>query len=345
MPLYKFFGNKVLSTFENAVAGTALSEWHSGYRAYSVDALRDLRLDQMSDGFDFDTQIILQLVETGKRIVEIPIPTFYGDEICYVNGLKYARDVTRSVVRYRAHKMGFGSGETAFASDPYELKHGEDTSHARILHWVSRMPPGRVLDLGCSDGRLGERMRLAGHEVTGVDLRKHDGVGERLDRFVEADLDRGLPPEAGDGYDLVVAADVLEHVRAPANLLDEIRGRLAPRGVVITSVPNFGHWYPRVRVAAGRFDYDRRGILDTGHLRFFTRRSFERLATEAGFEVRRSDSVGLPIEVGQRGGASGDRAPSGGARLAEAADRLAAELWPSMFAYQFVYELAAADDR
>jgi SAM-dependent methyltransferase len=170
-------------------------------------------------------------------------------------------------------------------------------------------------------------------------------VGERLDRFVEADLDRGLPPEAGDGYDLVVAADVLEHVRAPANLLDEIRGRLAPRGVVITSVPNFGHWYPRVRVAAGRFDYDRRGILDTGHLRFFTRRSFERLATEAGFEVRRSDSVGLPIEVGQRGGASGDRAPSGGARLAEAADRLAAELWPSMFAYQFVYELAAADDR
>ena len=51
------------------------------------------------------------LTEPGKRIVEIPIPTFYGDEICYVNGMKYAKDVSRHVMRYRAHKMGFGTGD------------------------------------------------------------------------------------------------------------------------------------------------------------------------------------------------------------------------------------------
>ncbi|MGZ8762206.1 MAG: glycosyltransferase family 2 protein, partial [Acidimicrobiia bacterium] len=57
MPLYKYVGNRILTTVENAMASTSLTEWHSGYRAYSVDALRDLPLEQTSDGFDFYTQI------------------------------------------------------------------------------------------------------------------------------------------------------------------------------------------------------------------------------------------------------------------------------------------------
>ena len=343
MPAYKYVGNKILSSFQNTVAGASLTEWHSGYRAYSVSALAELPLDRNSNGFDFDTQVILQLLEARMRISEISIPTFYGDESCYVNGLGYAGDVTKAVLRYRAHKMGFGTGETAFADDHYQLKHGEDTSHARILDMLGRMPPGRVLDLGCDDGSLGERLRYAGHEVTGVDLHKHEGVGDRLDRFFEADLEEGIPPEVGDGYDVVLAADVLEHVRHPDALLRDIRDRLASGGTVVTSVPNFGHWYPRLRVASGRFDYDRRGILDEGHLRFFTRRSFEHLAARTGFEVRRREAVGLPLEVSRRS-ASGTKPPSSGARIVEGADRMAAEIWPTLFGYQFVYELAPVVD-
>lgn len=341
MPLYKYVGNRILTTVENAMASTSLTEWHSGYRAYSVDALRDLPLEQTSDGFDFDTQIILQLLEAGKRIAEIPIPTYYGDEICYVQGMKYAKDVTRAVLRYRMHKMGFGTGETAFATQHYEFKHGEATSHGRILEWLSRRAPARILDLGCDDGSLGDRLRLCGHEVTGVDRYKHEGVGDRLDRFVEADLDQGIPAEVGDEYDVVVAADVLEHVREPGQLLRQTREHLAVGGTVVTSVPNFGHWYPRVRVASGRFDYDRRGILDRGHLRFFTRRSFERLVDAAGFSVRRRDEVGLPFEVSRRG-TSPDRSRSSAASIIEGADRVAVDLWPTLFAYQFVYELGPA---
>ena len=59
MPLYKLIGNKILTRWENAMAGTDLSEWHSGYRAYSVSALQKLTLQRNSDGFDFDTQIII----------------------------------------------------------------------------------------------------------------------------------------------------------------------------------------------------------------------------------------------------------------------------------------------
>jgi glycosyltransferase involved in cell wall biosynthesis len=109
MPLYKFVGNKVLSAFENRVVGTRLSEWHSGYRAYRVSTLREIPFPRSSDEYNFDTQIIIQLHEAGKRIVELPIPTYYGDEISYVNGTRYAKDIVLDVLRYRAHKMGLGS--------------------------------------------------------------------------------------------------------------------------------------------------------------------------------------------------------------------------------------------
>jgi 2-polyprenyl-3-methyl-5-hydroxy-6-metoxy-1,4-benzoquinol methylase len=338
MPMYKFVGNRILTAFQNRAAGMQLSEWHSGYRAYSVAALKEIPFDRNPDGFDFDTHMILQLHEAQKQILEIPIPTYYGDEICHVNGLRYAWDISWAVARYRAHKMGFGTGELAFATPAYELKHADESSHRKIVEWLRRRPASRVLDLGCADGRLGELLQACGHEVTGVDSEKQAGVAERLDRFVEADLDVGIPDEVGAGYDVVLAADVLEHVRSPERLLADIRARVEPHGTVVVSIPNFGHWYPRIRVAAGRFDYERRGILDRGHLRFFTGQSFERLAAGAGFAVRRRDATGLPLEVLERG-APGSPSAGRGRRVLQRLDRFAVKSWPSLFAYQLLYEL------
>jgi methionine biosynthesis protein MetW len=341
MPRYKYLGNKVLTRVENTIAGADLSEWHSGYRAYSVAALRDLPLEVNDDGFNFDTQVIVQLIEAGKRIVEIPIPTYYGDEICHVNGMAYARDITRDVVRYRAHKMGFGTGELAFGSEAYEEKHGVDSSHQVILRWLADAAPGRVLDVGCSDGYLAGELRDRGHRVTGVDLKAHDGVKDRVDRFVTADLDRGLPEELDGPYDVVVLADVLEHTREPQSLLAELRTHIGPAARVLVSVPNFGHWYPRTRVAVGRFDYDRRGILDRDHVRFFTKRSFERLIADAGYRVVQERGTGLPLEVAERGAADAASAASssGFAALLGRLDHAAVAVRPQLFAYQLLYEL------
>ena len=86
-------------------------------------------------------------------------------------------------------------------------------------------------------------------------------------------------------------------MRHPDRLLADMRRRLRSGGAVVASIPNFAHWYPRIRVALGPFDYDRRGILDRGHMRFFTRRSFERLAAEQDFAVLRREAVGMPLEV------------------------------------------------
>jgi glycosyltransferase involved in cell wall biosynthesis len=339
MPRYKFVGNRILTAMENAVAGASLSEWHSGYRAYSVAALKEIPFHRNDDGFNFDTQVIVQFIEANKRIVEIPIPTYYGDEICRVDGLKYARDITRDVVRYRAHKMGFGSGELAFASNTYEAKVASGSSHERVLQWIAHRRPGRIVDLGCSDGYLADRLRGLGHYVVGVDIEAGDGVEDRVDDFVEADLDRGLPECIEGPFDVALAADVLEHVRSPERLLEQLRGRLAPGGSLIVSVPNFGHWYPRVRVAIGRFDYDRRGILDRDHVRFFTKRSFERLVADAGFRIVRRTGTGLPLEVVDRGGQGREVASSRTAEILSRLDRATVAARPQLFAYQLIYEL------
>jgi glycosyltransferase involved in cell wall biosynthesis len=334
MPLYKYAGNRMLSRFSNAATGLELTEWHSGYRAYRVQALKDIPFESNTDGFDFDTEIILQFLEAKKVIVEVPIPTFYGNEICHVNGLGYAKDVVTDVVRYRVHKMGFGSGDMAFADVAVEEKR-TTASHRRLLTWLSEGSPKRILDLGCGNGRLGELLRLEGHTVIGVDAEKLDGVGERLDGFVEADLNEGIPVEVGTDYDVVIATNVFERVVDPESLLRQLSRVLAPRGVVMASIPNVSHWYPRLRMLTGQFEYERRGIFDSVHLRFFTQKSFERMAKRAGMRVRRRSSAGLPVEVAERGGPS----PSRLMRAVAAVDGACLALSPNLFSYQFLFEM------
>jgi glycosyltransferase involved in cell wall biosynthesis len=101
MPLYKFVGNKILTTLQNRLAEVSLTEWHSGYRAYSVAALRKVNFLKNSDYFDFDSQIILQMIGARQRIVEIEIPTFYGDEISRVNGIKYGFKILIHTLKFR----------------------------------------------------------------------------------------------------------------------------------------------------------------------------------------------------------------------------------------------------
>lgn len=340
MPLYKYVGNKILTRFQNRLTDLDLTEWHSGYRAYRVDALADLDLSSYSDAFNFDTEIILGLHEQRKKIMEVPIPTYYGDEICYVNGMKYAKDVSMDVLRFRMRRMGFGERETGADVDAYELKPSEHSSHGVLLRWLSAVRPSRVLDVGCSDGQFAALTGTFGHTVTGIDLVKHVGVAERVEHFVEADLNAGLPEEAGRDYRVIVAGDVLEHVTDPRRLLSDIASRLADDGEAFVSVPNFAHWYPRARVVSGRFDYDQRGLLDHGHVRFFTRRSFEKLIAQSGLRIVERQTVGSPFDVLERGASS--RRLAGIAGRVAVADRAATRVWPTLFGYQFLYRLERA---
>lgn len=102
MPIYKYVGNRILTFLQNKCTGLSLSEYHSGYRLYSTNALRKIPFESFTNTWHFDTQIILALAERNMRIVERPIPTYYGDEICHVNGIPYALNCL--VTSYRFYR-------------------------------------------------------------------------------------------------------------------------------------------------------------------------------------------------------------------------------------------------
>ena len=96
MPLYKWIGNQVLTRIENRIIGANLSEFHTGYRVYRVNALQRIPFHYNTNNFHFDTEILIQMHRVGAFFREIPIPTHYGDEVCHVNGWRYFYDCIRS---------------------------------------------------------------------------------------------------------------------------------------------------------------------------------------------------------------------------------------------------------
>jgi glycosyltransferase involved in cell wall biosynthesis len=105
MPIHRFLGNRALTTIQNLILGTKLSEFHSGYRVYSVKALEKIPFARFSSDYHFDTEIIILFVHNKLRIKEIPIPTYYGDEENYVNIWDYGMKVLITTSTYLFHKL------------------------------------------------------------------------------------------------------------------------------------------------------------------------------------------------------------------------------------------------
>ncbi|MBM3579255.1 MAG: glycosyltransferase family 2 protein [Alphaproteobacteria bacterium] len=105
MPLYKFIGNIVLTKIQNLILGVTLSEYHTGLRAYRIKALEQIPFLHNNNGFSFDTDILIQMIDQKMRIGEVAIPTHYGDEICRVNSCKYAYEIIISTILSRLQKL------------------------------------------------------------------------------------------------------------------------------------------------------------------------------------------------------------------------------------------------
>ena len=106
MPMYKFIGNIILTQTQNLLLGSRLAEFHTGLRAFSVIALACIPFKENNNGFAFDTDILIQLIDNKAKIGEVAIPTHYGDEICRVNGMKYACEIMIATVLSRAQRLG-----------------------------------------------------------------------------------------------------------------------------------------------------------------------------------------------------------------------------------------------
>jgi SAM-dependent methyltransferase len=166
--------------------------------------------------------------------------------------------------------------------------------HADVVHLVEK--GSRVLELGPATGYMSRVFSERGCAVVGIEV--DPGMAERAagfcERMIVGDLDAlDLEAELGDErFDAIVAADVIEHLKDPLGALRRLRPFLREDGCFVISIPNVAHGSVRLALLSGRFEYRAWGLLDSTHLRFFTRETFERLLGEAELrlvELRRHE--------------------------------------------------------
>jgi 2-polyprenyl-3-methyl-5-hydroxy-6-metoxy-1,4-benzoquinol methylase len=336
MPLYKRIGNRVLTWIQNRFTGLGLSEYHTGYRGYSTSFLKRIPFEIDTNDFHFDTEILLQAAHVGARIVELPIPTRYGDEVCHVPSVRYSWNVLRSTIHFKLHQMGMlcSLKFRNLGADRYvDKSNAPYSSHALALRIVEALGARRVLDIGCARGWLARRLHDLGIEVTGIDREEPDRSA--IDVFHRVDLERDPLPVDPFAFDVVLLLDVIEHLADPESFLVALRNSsraLRPGGSeprILVSTPNVAFAMVRLNLLLGRFPYAERGILDVTHKRLFTRGSLLRMLRDCGYRIDRVTPIAVPF-----------RAVVGGAvgRLLERLAAFAAGLWPTLFAFQFLVE-------
>lgn len=305
MPKYKYFGNIILTRIQNTLCGTDLSEFHSGYRAYSVGFLRGIPFWENTDEWHFDTEILLQARISGARIKEVAIPTYYGDEICHVNGLAYAANCVMLSLRfalYRNKLFYCRSFDVSLDGRKYFEKFDDPySSHSLILKELNRigMEGKKVLELGVGDASM-TQILAEGADV--LDCVEYDPDLAKLAEpharhIVQGNVEKIAEFELDRDYDIILAADILEHLVYPDVLLSRLKTHSKRDGHLIVSLPNIANLYVRLNLLIGRFPVHSKGILDATHLHHYTLKTAERMVTRSGWVVREKRVTAIPIAI------------------------------------------------
>jgi len=303
MPLYKFVANIGLTRIENALSGLRMSEFHSGYRGYSTRFLRRIPLAENSDEWHFDSQILFQAKTAGAKIVEIPIPTHYGDEVCHVNGISYGLHCIASAMAFALHRAGIVCLKR-YDLRPARLaenRRGSErfSDHAIIVRrLLARGVRGRrVLDVGFGCAAIAEKLHEAGASLDGIDINPTAIAenGDLYDNVWLADANRIDDVPFKGKYDVILLSDIVQYMVDPVDFLSRLKKHLVKGGVLVASVPNVANIRVRLALLTGRFRQHHRGILSDKTLHFYESETFRRLLRSTGWRVDVSDVSGVPI--------------------------------------------------
>jgi len=212
---------------------------------------------------------------------------------------------------------------------------GPALTHRRIVDLVGTNRS--VLELGCATGYVSKMMTANGCSVTGVELDEQAAETSRsvCTKVITGDAgDPAVLEQAGTGFDVVVCGDILEHLPDPETVLTALPRHLNPDGFILVSMPNVAFWRMRWDLLLGRFNYQDFGLLDRTHLRFYTVKSFRRLAKQTGYIITQE----IVNEAGFPGSLTLCRIPLFGPTFKYLALRLS-ELNPNLFAFHSIYKL------
>ena len=299
MPLYKWVGNQVLTTLQNWLLSVDLAEFHTGYRAYRVSALEAVPFRYNSDYYDFDTDILIQMIDTGRLIKEIPIPTFYGDEISRVNGFKYGTLILLTTIRSRVMKWGIfyhpRFDYRRVDDTVYTLKLGYSSSHQLALDHLGSGTT--VLDISQGPGMAGELSKKSiktisiGENISAA-AQKHSMQSIETD-IKSLDL-TGIPCD----IDAVLVLDIIQRLQSPENFLRKLQQHFcAASPEIILTTGNVAFLPVRLSLLLGQFNYGSRGILDLRQRRLFTFYSLWRVLSHNGFDIIMETGLPAPFPL------------------------------------------------
>jgi len=197
-------------------------------------------------------------------------------------------------------RLGRTARSKAFRYDA-EIELDSPSTHAKIVRLVGS--DKRVLELGCATGYMSKALRAAGCRVVAVEIDEKAAAQaeEFCERVIVGDLDE-LDLEHvldGEAFDVVVAGDVLEHLKDPSGVLLAVRRCLKRNGFVVASVPNVAHASLRLALLGGSFQYAEIGLLDRTHLHFYTYESLQELFEGTGYAIAHLERQEKALETSE----------------------------------------------
>jgi 2-polyprenyl-3-methyl-5-hydroxy-6-metoxy-1,4-benzoquinol methylase len=207
----------------------------------------------------------------------------------------------------------------------YSQKKAYSASSGRLKRIIDLMPDSysSVLDVGCGAGDLAKRLKEKGHEISGIDLSSDalSHAREHLKENFAFDIEGNDWPAnlMSRRYDVIVVSEVIEHLFDPRELIKKLKPLLKKNGYFIITTPNVLFWKNRFAILFGKFEYQEIGIMDYGHIRFFTFQTVQRFFKELKMNIEQENHVYPNFDY--RG------------------LRAIGKLWPAMFAYQMIFKV------
>lgn len=194
------------------------------------------------------------------------------------------------------HALGQRPKSERYESALVELDN-KNSSQALVIEFTGCNK--RILEVGTSTGYITKELKRRGNQIIGVEIDKD--AGKIASQFCESmiigdidelNLDEYLPPES---IDVIMLADVLEHLRWPGHLLENAKKYLRPEGYLVVSLPNVTHGDIILNLLCGNFRYTSTGLLDETHLRFFARRNIFDIFNNYGYDITDIQEINIPI--------------------------------------------------